>query len=151
GGGGGGRRWQQRPGDGDDGDDGSEEEGTEEFSVWCPAMRLDPCPPSVQRLLTPGRATGSGGGDGMTPSPVFSLDPGASCDPERVDLGLQPLLGTMVHASQVVCRPRTSNTPPLPPCYEVRTHLRPILHMVLRHLLIASQLQLLDSPPPLPP
>ncbi|CAN0569994.1 unnamed protein product, partial [Ectocarpus sp. 12 AP-2014] len=114
-------------------------------------MRLDPCPPSVQRLLTPGRATGSGGGDGMTPSPVFSLDPGASCDPERVDLGLQPLLGTMVHASQVVCRPRTSNSPPLPPCYEVRTHLRPILHMVLRHLLIASQLQLLDSPPPLPP
>ena len=37
----------------------------------------------------------------MVPSPVFSLDPGASCDPERVDLGLQPLLGTMVHASQV--------------------------------------------------
>ena len=70
-------------------------------------MRLDPCPPSVQRLLTPGRAGGSGGGgggngdEGMVPSPVFSLDPGASCDPERVDLGLQPLLGTMVHASQV--------------------------------------------------
>ena len=40
-----------------------------------------------------------------------------------------------------------SNTPALPPCYELRTHLRPILHMVLRHLLIASQLQLLDSPP----
>lgn len=37
----------------------------------------------------------------MALSPVFSLDPGASCDPERVDLGLQPLLGTMVHASQV--------------------------------------------------
>lgn len=52
---------------------------------------------------------------------------------------------------QVVCRPRVSNTPPLPPCYEVRTHLRPILHMVLRHLLIASQLQLLASPPPPPP
>lgn len=71
--------------------------------MWCPAMRLDPCPPSVQRLLTPGRASGivGGAGDKMTPSPVFSLDPGASCDPERVDLGLQPLLGTMVHASQV--------------------------------------------------
>lgn len=51
----------------------------------------------------------------------------------------------------MVCRPRVSNTPPLPPCYEVRTHLRPILHMVLRHLLIASQLQLLDSPPLTPP
>lgn len=69
--------------------------------MWCPAMRLDPCPPSVQRLLAP-RRTGEGGyGDGMIPSPVFLLDPGASCDPERVDLGLQPLLGTMVHASQV--------------------------------------------------
>lgn len=70
-------------------------------------MRLDPCPPSVQRLLAPGRA-GPGGGRGgdAAPSPVFSLDPGAGCDPERVDLGLQPLLGTMVHASQV--RPRRS-------------------------------------------
>lgn len=71
-------------------------------------MRLDPCPPSVQRLLTPGKAGGGvegGGGEGeggmLVPSPVFSLDPGASCDPERVDLGLQPLLGTVVHASQV--------------------------------------------------
>lgn len=51
---------------------------------------------------------------------------------------------------QVVCYPRVSNIAPLPPCYEVRTHLRPILHMVLRHLLIASQLQLLDAPPPSP-
>ncbi|CAN0257446.1 unnamed protein product, partial [Laminaria digitata] len=31
---------------------GAAEEFSEEFSVWCPAMRLDPCPPSVQRLLT---------------------------------------------------------------------------------------------------
>lgn len=74
-------------------------EMAQEFSVWCPAMRLDPCPPSVQRLLTPGRG---GAGDGEASSPVFSLEPGTSCDPERVDLGLQPLLGTMVLASQVI-------------------------------------------------
>ena len=67
-------------------------EMAQEFSVWCPAMRLDPCPPSVRRLLTPGRE----------PSPVFSLEPSTSCDPEQVDLGLQPLLGTMVLASQVL-------------------------------------------------
>ncbi|CAM9372899.1 unnamed protein product, partial [Sphacelaria rigidula] len=125
---------------------GGDEEMSEEYSVWCPAMRLDPCPPSVQRLLR------GGGGVREALSPVLSLNPGASCDPERVDLGLQPLLGTMVHVSQVVCRPRVANIPPLPPCYELRTHLRPILHMVLRHLLIVSQLQLLDcSLPPPPP
>lgn len=55
------------------------------------------------------------------------------------------------NALQVVCPPRVSNTPPLPPCFEIRTHLRPILHMVLRHLLIASQFQLLDSPSILSP
>lgn len=56
-------------------------------------MRLDPFPPSVKRLLSPG--------DEEPLSPVLSLEPGASCDPERVDLGLQPLLGTIVHVSQV--------------------------------------------------
>lgn len=69
--------------------------------MWCPAMRLDPCPPSVQRLLTPGGGSAGGRRGAGALSPVLSLDPGASCDPERVDLGLQPLLGTMVHASQV--------------------------------------------------
>lgn len=68
-------------------------EVSDEYSVWCPAMRLDPMPQSVKRLLSPG--------DTEPLSPVLSLDPGACCDPERVDLGLQPLLGTMVHVSQV--------------------------------------------------
>lgn len=56
-------------------------------------MRLDPSPPSVKRLLSPG--------DTEPLSPVLSLDPGGSGDLERVDLGLQPLLGTTVHVSQV--------------------------------------------------
>lgn len=72
--------------------------------MWCPAMGLDPCPPSVQRLLR------GGGGVREALSPVLSLNPGASCDPERVDLGLQPLLGTMVHVSQVHRHVHVSNS-----------------------------------------
>ncbi|KAG5180750.1 hypothetical protein JKP88DRAFT_349352 [Tribonema minus] len=106
-----------------------EEAYSEEYQVWCPALQLE----------LPDGAFSEDSLDGGTDE-ALALDPHAYADPESMALGLLARKGAMV-----VCRPRDNaasagstavNGPPpaeplqLPPCYEMRTRLRPLLHLL---------------------
>lgn len=128
----------------------------ESHSIWCPALNLaeSTVNASVALYLV------GHGSDPCNLPPLLWLDPVKSDEmAESISLGLLPSLGDLVQVGQVGLFCLTS--PPFKlhlflwdvrckqvkctgaggPSYEMRTALRPTMHLVLRHLLLLGRLQ----------